>query len=91
MAVKPLEDRVLVKPVEKESVTSSGLYLPESSSYPTGGPHFRVRVSGTGSVTFYQSNGTVSATVASGDIAEVFIREDSDNVREPVIISTGVS
>lgn len=31
MAVKPLEDRVLVKPVEKETVTSSGLYLPESS------------------------------------------------------------
>lgn len=31
MAVKPLEDRVLVKPVEKESVTASGLYLPESS------------------------------------------------------------
>ncbi|MCA9277081.1 MAG: co-chaperone GroES [Phycisphaerales bacterium] len=31
MAVKPLEDRVLVKPVEKASVTSSGLYLPESS------------------------------------------------------------
>jgi chaperonin GroES len=31
MAVKPLEDRVLVKPVEQASVTSSGLYLPESS------------------------------------------------------------
>ena len=31
MSVKPLEDRVLVKPVEKASVTSSGLYLPESS------------------------------------------------------------
>lgn len=31
MAVKPLEDRVLVKPVEKQTVTSSGLYLPESS------------------------------------------------------------
>lgn len=31
MAVKPLEDRVLVKPVEPETVTSSGLYLPESS------------------------------------------------------------
>ncbi len=31
MAVKPLEDRVLVKPVEKESMTESGLYLPESS------------------------------------------------------------
>lgn len=31
MSVKPLEDRVLVKPVEQESMTSSGLYLPESS------------------------------------------------------------
>lgn len=31
MAVKPLEDRVLVKPVEKESKTEAGLYLPESS------------------------------------------------------------
>lgn len=31
MAVKPLEDRVLVKPIEKENVTESGLYLPESS------------------------------------------------------------
>ena len=31
MAVKPLEDRVLVKPIEAESVTESGLYLPEGS------------------------------------------------------------
>ncbi|XVJ58742.1 MAG: co-chaperone GroES [Tepidisphaera sp.] len=31
MSVKPLEDRVLVKPTEAESKTSSGLYLPESS------------------------------------------------------------
>ena len=31
MAVKPLEDRVLVKPVEAESKTASGIYLPESS------------------------------------------------------------
>ena len=31
MAVKPLEDRVLVKPIENESKTESGLYLPESS------------------------------------------------------------
>jgi len=31
MAVKPLDDRVLVKPVEREAVTSSGLYLPETS------------------------------------------------------------
>lgn len=32
MAVKPLEDRILVKPVEREAKTSSGLYLPESST-----------------------------------------------------------
>lgn len=31
MAVKPLEDRVLVKPIESESKTASGLYLPESA------------------------------------------------------------
>ncbi|MEM0983025.1 MAG: co-chaperone GroES [Planctomycetota bacterium] len=31
MAVKPLEDRVLVTPIEKDNVTESGLYLPESS------------------------------------------------------------
>lgn len=31
MAVKPLEDRVLVKPLEKENRTESGIYLPESS------------------------------------------------------------
>ncbi|RMH29835.1 MAG: co-chaperone GroES [Planctomycetota bacterium] len=32
MAVKPLEDRILVKPIEREAKTSSGLYLPESST-----------------------------------------------------------
>jgi uncharacterized protein (TIGR02217 family) len=73
------------------TATDNKVYLPESSSYPTGGPHFRVRVSGAGSVTFYQSGGAVAATVASGDIADVFIREDSSNAREPVVISTGVS
>lgn len=31
MAVKPLEDRVLVKPIEPEAKTASGLYLPEGS------------------------------------------------------------
>ncbi len=31
MAVKPLEDRVLVKPIEAESITASGIYLPESA------------------------------------------------------------
>ena len=31
MAVKPLEDRVLVKPIEQEEKTASGIYLPESA------------------------------------------------------------
>jgi len=31
MAVRPLEDRVLVKPAEPETKTASGIYLPESS------------------------------------------------------------
>lgn len=31
MAVKPLEDRVLVKPTEPETKTASGLYLPETA------------------------------------------------------------
>lgn len=31
MAIKPLEDRVLVKPAEPETKTASGLYLPEAS------------------------------------------------------------
>jgi len=31
MAIKPLEDRVLVKPVESESKTASGIYLPETA------------------------------------------------------------
>ena len=32
MAVKPLEDRILVKPIEAAKQTASGLYLPESST-----------------------------------------------------------
>lgn len=31
MSVKPLEDRVLVKPTEAETKTASGIFLPESS------------------------------------------------------------
>lgn len=31
MAVKPLEDRVLIKPIETESKTASGIYLPETA------------------------------------------------------------
>jgi chaperonin GroES len=31
MGVKPLEDRVLIKPTEPETKTASGIYLPESA------------------------------------------------------------
>lgn len=31
MAVKPLEDRILVRPIEAESMTASGIYLPEAA------------------------------------------------------------
>lgn len=31
MAVKPLEDRILVKPIEAETMTASGIYLPETA------------------------------------------------------------
>lgn len=30
-AIKPLEDRVLVEPIESETKTASGIYLPESA------------------------------------------------------------
>jgi chaperonin GroES len=31
MSVRPLEDRVLIKPIEPETKTESGIYLPESA------------------------------------------------------------
>jgi len=31
MSVRPLEDRVLIKPIEPETKTDSGIYLPESA------------------------------------------------------------
>ena len=31
MSVRPLEDRILIKPLEPETKTPSGIYLPESA------------------------------------------------------------
>lgn len=31
MSVKPMDDRVLVKPIEQEEKTAAGIYLPESA------------------------------------------------------------
>lgn len=30
--LKPLSDRVILKPIEKDSVTKSGIYIPETSN-----------------------------------------------------------
>jgi len=32
MNIKPLADRVLLKAIEKDSITNSGIYLPESAN-----------------------------------------------------------
>lgn len=32
MKIRPLSDRVVLKPIEKEKVTSSGIYIPDSST-----------------------------------------------------------
>lgn len=31
MAVKPMEDRIVIKPIEPETKTASGIYLPEGA------------------------------------------------------------
>lgn len=63
MAVKPLEDRVLIKPIEPETVTSSGLYLPESSKEkPIQGTVVAV---GPGKV--LENGGRASMSIANGD------------------------
>lgn len=32
MSVKPLEDRILIQPLDREEKTTSGIYLPESAT-----------------------------------------------------------
>ena len=32
MALKPLENRILIKPLERETQTTSGIFLPESAT-----------------------------------------------------------
>lgn len=74
------------------SATDNRVYIPDSTNYPTGGPHFKVHVPTGGSdLTIYTSDGTVAATVAVGYMAQIFIREDDSNVRTPVVVTTGVS
>jgi chaperonin GroES len=80
MAIKPLEDRVVVKPVEKERQTASGLYLPEGAGEkPT---HGKVVAAGPGRLLDNGKRGEMSVkigdTVAYGRYAgtEVEIKGD---------------
>ena len=76
------------------STTSSNqVFVPESSNYPTGGPHFKIHndSSSSGDLQILQSNGNVIDTVAAGEMAQVFIREDQNNDRQAVVAVTGVS
>lgn len=63
MPVKPLEDRVLVKPIESESKTASGLYLPETAKEKP----VRGRVVSTGPGKRLDNGKRAQLSVKSGD------------------------
>jgi len=64
MALQPIRDRILIKPEEKESVTSSGIVIPDNAAEkPLKG---KVLAVGTGKVT---EDGTiVPLVVKEGDV-----------------------
>jgi chaperonin GroES len=63
MAIKPLEDRVLVKPTEAEQKTESGIYLPDSAQEkPT---HGKVVAAGPGKLN--EDGDRVALSVKKGD------------------------
>ena len=63
MAVKPLEDRVLVQPIEAESKTASGIYLPETAKEKP----VRGRVIATGPGKRLDNGGRAQMSVRTGD------------------------
>lgn len=63
MAVRPLEDRVLVKPIEAESKTASGIYLPESAKEKP----VRGKVVATGPGKLLDNGQRASMSVKKGD------------------------
>jgi len=63
MSVRPLEDRVLIKPFDPETKTASGLYLPESAKErPMQG-----KVIATGPGKMLDNGERVKPTVKKGD------------------------
>ncbi len=63
MAVKPLEDRILIQPLEKETKTASGIYLPESAAEKP----MQGKVIATGPGKLLDSGERASMSVKKGD------------------------
>ncbi len=64
MAVKPLEDRILIKPLEQEMQTASGIYLPESAKEKP----MQGEVVATGPGKLLESGERVQLSVKKGDL-----------------------
>lgn len=63
MPIKPLEDRILVKPIEAESKTASGIFLPESAKEKP----VRGRVVATGPGKLLENGKRADMSVRKGD------------------------
>ncbi len=63
MSVKPLEDRVLIKPTDAETQTESGIYLPESAKEKP----IQGKVVALGPGKLLDSGGRVKPSVKKGD------------------------
>ena len=64
MAVKPLEDRILIRPIERDAKTTSGIYLPESATEKP----MQGEVVATGPGKLLESGERASPNVKEGDV-----------------------
>jgi chaperonin GroES len=64
MAVKPLEDRVLIKPLDPETKTASGIFLPESAKEKP----MQGKVVATGPGKMLDNGERVTVSVKVGDV-----------------------
>ena len=64
MALKPLEDRILIKPLERETQTTSGIFLPESATEKP----MQGEVVATGPGKLLESGERASPNVKEGDV-----------------------
>ena len=64
MAVTPLEDRILIKPLERETQTESGIFLPESATEKP----MQGKVVATGPGNLLDNGERVKPSVTKGDV-----------------------